>query len=169
MTGSPSGEELPPPGGPHPTAPDIAPLREGEPPPWDWTSIDDAQRAELTVKAAQFVDYFNARYAWTSEHTIPPCWADHGALIEEITTLMWSRWLAFTSPDATAQAAQNWHTYTLPGFLGRLAYWVGSQSLPDCQAGNHQPSRRPRRPRPRPNPTTTHDQQRRPRTGPQTR
>ena len=65
----------------------------------------------------------------------------HGALVEELTTLMWSRWAAFSGPDATVDAAQTWHTYTLPAFLSRLAFWIGPQTLPDCRAGNHQPSR----------------------------
>ncbi len=65
----------------------------------------------------------------------------HGALVEELTTLMWSRWAAFSGPDASVDAAQTWHTYTLPAFLNRLAFWIGPQTLPDCRAGNHQPSR----------------------------
>ena len=65
----------------------------------------------------------------------------HGALVEELTTLMWSRWAAFSGPDASVDAAQTWHTYTLPAFLNRLAFWIGPQTLPDCRAGNHQPPR----------------------------
>ncbi len=67
---------------------------------------------------AEFVAYLNARYAWGTEHTMPPRWAAHGALVEELTTLMWARWSAFEGPAATPEAAQTWHTYYLPGFLG---------------------------------------------------
>jgi hypothetical protein len=54
---------------------------------------------------------------------------------------MWSRWAAFSGPDATVDAAQTSHTYMLPAFLSRLAFWIGPQTLPDCRAGNHRPSR----------------------------
>ena len=127
-------------------APDPAPPQPGRPArratgPWDWADQDDASAAELTRHLDEFVAYLNARYAWSSDQTIPPCWHTHGALVEELTTLMWSRWAAFSGPDATADAAQTWHTYTLPAFLSRLAFWIGPQTLPDCRAGNHQPSR----------------------------
>ena len=88
----------------------------------------------------QFVAYFNGRYAWTTDHVIPPCWVLHGALIEEITTLMWSRWSAFESSDATPEAAQAWHTYYLPGFLTRVNIWLGNHAAAECRSGNHQPS-----------------------------
>ena len=73
---------------------------------WDWVDRDGQVATALAGLLEKFVEYFNARYAWTTEHLIPPCWAAHGALIEEITTLMWSRWSAFESPHATPEAAQ---------------------------------------------------------------
>lgn len=33
-----------------------------------------------------------------TQHTVPPCWAAHGALVEEQTTLMWDRWSASQGP-----------------------------------------------------------------------
>lgn len=135
---------------PEPAPPNLAGLMAQEQPPWDWSAQNLEQRAELTRHLTQFVEYFNARYAWNSDQTIPPCWVAHGALIEELTTLMWSRWAAFSGQMGSADAAQTWHTYSLPAFLGRLAYWVGPQTLADCRAGNHQPPRRSARPQPRP-------------------
>jgi hypothetical protein len=70
------------------------------------------------------------------------CWAFHGGLVEELTTLYWSRWTAFSGPDASPDKAQAWHTYYLPPFYSRLAVWCGGpQNLSQCRSGNHQPAR----------------------------
>ena len=106
---------------------------------WNWAKREGHVATALAALLGEFVEYFNARYAWTPDHLIPPCWARHGALIEELTTLMWSRWSAFQSPHATPEAAQTWHTYYLPGFLARVNTWLGSAAA-DCRSGNHEPS-----------------------------
>jgi hypothetical protein len=124
---------------PPPELPD--PLAAGDTNAWDWAHTDLTARAELADHVADFVAYLNSRYAWTREHTVPPCWAGHGALVEELTTLMWSRWSAFQAPTATPEAAQAWHAYYLPGFLARLNYWLGPQGALDCRAGKHEPTR----------------------------
>lgn len=108
---------------------------------WDWAAQTDATVIYLADALERFVAYFNARYAWTREQTIPPCWAAHGALIEEITTLMWSRWGAFQGELAGPEAAQTWHTYHLPLFCARIATWIGHEAAADCRSGHHQPSR----------------------------
>jgi hypothetical protein len=111
---------------------------------WNWVDRHGEEAAAMAERLHGFVAYFNDRYAWTADHLIPACWARHGALVEEITTLMWSRWSAFESPDATAEAAQSWHTYYLPGFLARVHTWLGSAG-PECRAGHHEPSAIPER------------------------
>jgi hypothetical protein len=85
------------------------------------------------------VDYFNARYAWTTEHTIPPCRALHSALIEEITTLIWSRWAAFQSDEADPTTAHVRHTYYLPGFLTRVTTWLGGHGVPRATRDRDRP------------------------------
>jgi hypothetical protein len=107
---------------------------------WNWANREDPDARLLSGLIEEFVEYFNARYAWTTEHLIPPCWALHGALVEEITTLMWSRWAAFESTDATPVAHETWHTYYLPGFLARVNMWLGNHAAAECRSGNHQPS-----------------------------
>jgi hypothetical protein len=127
--------------GPDPAAPVLSlnpPLvdRNG----WNWVNREAQDTTALARLVGKFVDYFNARYAWTTDHRIPPCWALHGALVEEITTLMWSRWSAFESKDGTPEAAETWHTYYLPGFLARVNMWLGNHAAAECRSGNHQPS-----------------------------
>jgi hypothetical protein len=111
---------------------------------WNWVDRHGDEAATMAELLHGLVAYFNDRYAWTADHLIPVCWARHGALVEEITTLMWSRWSAFESPDATAEAARSWHTYYLPGFLARVNTWLGSAG-PECRAGHHEPSAIPER------------------------
>jgi hypothetical protein len=106
---------------------------------WNWVHRQNFNEEQMGGFLVEFVEYFNHRYAWTPEHTIPPCWERHGALIEEITTLMWTRWTAFQSPHGTADAAQSWHTYYLPGFLDRVNRWLGSAAA-ECRSGHHEPS-----------------------------
>ncbi len=125
---------------PDPAPPLLAPLRE-ESCPWDWAGCTGDGATQRAEQLGEFVAYLNARYAWGTQHTVPPCWAAHGALVEELTTLMWARWSAFEGPAATPEAAQVWHTYYLPGFMARLTTWVGRQALAECQAGDHGPSR----------------------------
>jgi hypothetical protein len=114
---------------------------ENRPGGWDWAAQTDRSAAVLAQALDRFVVYFNHRYAWTRDQTIPPCWAEHGPLIEEVTTLMWSRWGAFQGPLAGPEAAQTWHTYHLPLFTARIIAWIGAEAAADCRAGHHQPSR----------------------------
>jgi hypothetical protein len=128
-------------------SPDAAPPLLSVKPPlvdrngWNWVKREGRDAAALAGLVEEFVEYFNARYAWTTEHLIPPCWTLHGALIEEITTLMWSRWSAFESEDGTPEAAETWHTYYLPGFLARVNSWLGNHAAAECRSGNHERSR----------------------------
>ncbi len=108
---------------------------------WDWANQDDAEAIDLADALDRFVNYFNHRYPWTREQTIPPCWAQHGALIEELTSLMWSRWAAFQGPLAAPDAAQTWHTTYLPLFAARMTTWIGVEAAADCRSGHHRPSR----------------------------
>jgi hypothetical protein len=104
--------------------------------PWNWMELDAAEADLLWALLEKFVDFFNVRYADQSSRRIPPCWPEHGALVEEVTTLWWARWQAFESPHASIGGAQYWHTYTLPGFLERMRRWLGDELL-TCQQGRH--------------------------------
>lgn len=114
---------------------------EDRPAGWDWADLDDTEAAYLADALEEFVAFYNARYPWSREQTIPPCWSSHGALVEEITTLMYARWAAFQGPTASVEAAQTWHTYHLPLFISRINTWIGVEAAADCRTGHHQPSR----------------------------
>jgi len=84
----------------------------------------------------EFVAFLDCRYAWTAEQLLPACWAEHGALVEELTSLYWSRVNAFEGPKPTVDLAQAWHHQTLPGFYQRLRGWLGDRGG-ECRAGQH--------------------------------
>jgi hypothetical protein len=108
------------------------------PRPWNWLELDDVDAAQLWRILEEFVTYFNARYVERAEQLVPPCWAFHGALVEELTTLCWARYHAFESGAGSVGGAQFWHTYSTPGFIDRMTRWVGPDRLRKCQAGKHE-------------------------------
>ncbi len=106
--------------------------------PWNWVEADREEAATLWRVLDELVEYLNGRYLERPEHRIPPCWHEHGALVEELSTLFWSRWAAFESPDASPAGAESFNSYVLPGFLDRMAFWLGADRLRKCQAGRHE-------------------------------
>jgi hypothetical protein len=106
--------------------------------PWSWLDLDGDQASILWRALGEFVDYLNRRYLERAEHRVPPCWAEHGPLVEELTSLFFARWHAFESPDGSIGGAQFFHTYTLPGFIDRMGRWIGPDRLRRCQAGRHE-------------------------------
>jgi len=106
--------------------------------PWNWLELDRTAAAQLWRILIEFVAFFNARYGERADLRIPPCWAEHGPLVEEITTLWWARWQAFESAHASVGGAQYWHTYTAPGFFERMTRWLGPDRLERCRQGRHE-------------------------------
>ena len=104
--------------------------------PWNWIELDWQDADRLWSLLADWVAYFNRRYGERPDRRIPPCWPEHGPIVEELTTLLFARWQAFESPHASIGGAQYWHSYTLPGFHTRLRTWLGDDLL-TCQQGRH--------------------------------
>ncbi len=107
--------------------------------PWNWFEADREEAATLWRILEEFVDYLNHRYLERAEQRVPPCWPEHGALVEELSSLFWSRWVAFESADASPAGAQSFNSYLLPGFVERMPVWLGPDRLRRCQAGKHEP------------------------------
>lgn len=104
--------------------------------PWNWLELEASEAEKLWSLLFGFVSFFNRRYGESIDHRIPPCWAEHGAIVEELTTLVFARWHAFESPHASIGGAQYWHSYTLPALYGRIRDWLGDDLLA-CQQGRH--------------------------------
>ena len=97
--------------------------------PWNWLELDEHEAEKLWGYLEAFVAYFNARYGERAAHRIPPCWVLHGPIVEELTTLCFARWQAFSSIHASIGGAQYFHAYSLPSFYERLRFWLGSDLL----------------------------------------
>ncbi len=104
--------------------------------PWNWLELDEHEAEKLWGYLEAFVAYFNARYGERAAHRIPPCWVLHGPIVEELTTLCFARWQAFSSVHASIGGAQYFHAYSLPSFYERLRSWLGTDLL-TCQQGHH--------------------------------
>ena len=89
------------------------------PKPWDPPTCHNPQlRAELWTWLDQVVVWINHEYLWDPDGTIPPCWPQHPHLIHELAVLADQRRRAGIALDSNA--LEEWHRYTLPGFLERL-------------------------------------------------
>lgn len=104
--------------------------------PWNWLELERSDAERLWSLLFGFVEFFNARYGEQVDKRIPPCWVEHGPLVEELTTLVFARWHSFESPHASVGGAQYWHSYTLPSFYDRVREWLGDDLLA-CQQGRH--------------------------------
>ena len=88
-------------------------------------------------------DQLKALNAWTrwlahcyalDHRTVPPCWAQHGALLEEPSALR-TAWLTAFAVTSPGDAPLDWHT-NFAATRQRLADWV---SRTGCRSGEHRP------------------------------
>ncbi|WP_460821631.1 hypothetical protein [Nocardioides ungokensis] len=100
---------------------------------WCWRSIGSNAADELWHLLTDWINWIRGRYPLARK--IPPCWADHPELVEELTAL-WLAWQhAYEDRNAPLTAAADWHDRWLPGVLYRLEH--GAFAL-DC-ANDHHP------------------------------
>lgn len=104
--------------------------------PWNWLELGAANAEQLWDLLVSFVNFLNHRYGDIDARRVPPCWTEHGAIVEELTTLSFARWQAFSSEHASIGGAEYWHTYTLHAFYQRLGAWLGDDAL-YCRQGRH--------------------------------
>jgi hypothetical protein len=104
------------------------------PHPWEPDSCPDELRDAVWSWCSAVGGWINTQYAWRPTQMIPPCWPLHPHIARELPTLAVLRWEAdvATSPDLL----EEWHRYTLPLFLDRMAGRLGEST---CRtAGKHQ-------------------------------
>lgn len=103
------------------------------PRPWDPATCHDADlRAEVWAWLEQVVGWLNREYVWDAAAMIPACWPAHPHLVHELGVLADQRRRAGAA--FTSDALEDWHRYTLPGFLDRMQARLASH----CEQG-HQP------------------------------
>lgn len=72
-----------------------------------WAILDDATAASELAALDGWVRWLTTRYT-LAPRTIPPCWSDHDALVEELSALR-TAWLAAFAPAARGVAPIDWH------------------------------------------------------------
>jgi hypothetical protein len=96
-----------------------------------WAALTDAETEEEHEALADWIAWLNDRY--TLDHrTIPPCWNQHGALIEELSALR-TAWLAAYAITGRPEAPLDWHAH-FAAARQRLADWVARTG---CRADSH--------------------------------
>ncbi len=89
------------------------------PKPWDPPTCRNPHlRAELWEWLDQVVLWLNHEYVWDPDGMIPPCWPQHPHLVHELAVLADQRRRVGLALDSNG--LEEWHRYTLPGFLDRL-------------------------------------------------
>ena len=105
------------------------------PRPWDPPSCPADLRRLIYLWLDKVVAWINEEYTWRVERTIPMCWVEHPHIVHELATLACLRWE--TTFALTPLPLEDWHRFTLPMFLDRIAQRVGTTG---CPPGRHQPN-----------------------------
>ena len=89
------------------------------PKPWDPPTCRNPHlRAELWEWLDQVVLWLNHEYVWDPDGMIPPCWPQHPHVVHELAVLADQRRRVGLTLDSNG--LEEWHRYTLPGFLDRM-------------------------------------------------
>jgi hypothetical protein len=89
------------------------------PRPWDPATCQTPQlRKELWSWLDAVVTWLNVEYVWDVAATVPGCWPLHPHLVHEIAVLADQRRQA--GQALTSDALEEWHRYSLPGFVERM-------------------------------------------------
>jgi len=103
------------------------------PRPIDWSRLEEPQLSEQWELLDAWVRWLVTRYC-LDHREIPPCWAEHGDLIEELSALHTAHQAAFDSSGPPSGPAE-WHQ-VLANTRARLQLWV---SRTGCRVTEHRP------------------------------
>lgn len=103
------------------------------PQPWEPTTCPDTLRRHVWTWCDQVALWVNHEYVWRPTQLIPACWPRHPHIARELAALASQRWIA--EQTCTPERIEEWHHYTLPGFLDRMTSRLGESK---CRDGTHQ-------------------------------
>ena len=107
------------------------------PRPWDPAACPPVLRAEVFDWLARVATWINEQQLWNlGRPGIPPCWPAHPHLVHDLAVVACAR--LFALYGTTPAAMLEWHQYTLPAMLERLADRLGDA----CTPGRHEESPR---------------------------
>lgn len=112
--------------------PDIR-LRQEQfaPIPVCWPMLAGEEQVQQYEALDDWATWLLDRYA-LDHRTIPACWSQHGALLEELSALR-TAWVTAYSADSGGDAPLRWHA-EFAAARHRLADWV---SRTGCRPGEH--------------------------------
>lgn len=99
-----------------------------------WPTLTTAETETRLDELADWIDWLTERYA-LDYRTIPPCWARHGSLLEELSALR-TGWLTAYAQEARGDAPLQWHSDFATARL-RLAEWTARAG---CRPSEHRPT-----------------------------
>jgi hypothetical protein len=103
----------------------------------NWRTLQHDAAPAAWKELGEWVDWFTRRYSIPARK-IPPCWYQHGALVEELSALHTAWLVSFDTMDA-GYGPIGWHE-RLAATLPRLTTWYNGE----CQTG-HTPLTTPSR------------------------
>ena len=102
-----------------------------KPRPIDWTRLSGPPADEAREALAEWVRWLVTHYA-IDPREVPPCWAEHGDLFEELSALHTAHRAAF-DPAGPPIGPADWHTM-LANTRARLQMAVAGTG---CRVGRH--------------------------------
>lgn len=96
-----------------------------------WPALNQDERRGHTEALERWLTWLRNRYA-LDHRVLPPCWAEHGALVEELSALHTAWGVAFAVASGP-ELPLRWHA-EFAGARHRLAQWVARSG---CRAGEH--------------------------------
>jgi hypothetical protein len=102
------------------------------PRPWDPSRCPSSLRHALWLWLDAVAGWINHDYSWQAESCIPGCWPAHPHIAHELAVVAALRFDA--GQTLTADALDEWHCDTLPGFLHRMTSRLGGNG---CPPGKH--------------------------------
>ena len=105
------------------------------PRPWDPPTCPASLQEQLWGWLDEVVAWINEEHTWRVDRLIPICWKEHPHIAHEVATVACLRFNATYA--ITPDALEDWHKYTLPMLLDRIAQRIGTTG---CPPGKHQPN-----------------------------
>lgn len=98
-----------------------------------WATLTEIENEDALEELADWVNWVVDRYA-LDHRTIPPCWDEHGALVEELSALRVA-WLAAFGITGRPEAPLDWQN-NFAVARQRLSDWA---SRTGCRVDEHRP------------------------------
>ncbi|MBA3743173.1 hypothetical protein [Sporichthya sp.] len=101
-----------------------------------WATLSDVETEDALEELDDWVTWLVDRYS-LDHRAVPPCWEQHGALVEELSALR-TAWISAFNITGRPEAPLEWHAH-FAAALRRLIDWA---SRTGCRTGGqHRPDR----------------------------